>query len=333
MIAQASGPLWALWFALVAVFIFIRGLFAGMETGIYVLNKVRLDLRAESGSRSAVILRGMILRVNNLLAVLLSGTDTFSYCATFVVSLMFVELGTGERAEWYTLAVTAPLLFILGESVPKTLFQRSAEVLVYRLAYVLRAASLFFNLVGLSPLIRGFARLLMRLMPAQARRRTPPLGHEGLAAVVAESTASGVLTHVQSVMADRVMRLSTVRLADVMIPMARVTIARAQAGREELLRILQGSNFSRLPVVDAQGGVVGILDAYDILLSEPGESPTAKAAPPLVLRSAMPVTDALYRMQAARSAMAVVRDSAGKYVGIATVKDLVEEIVGELEAW
>ncbi len=91
MIAQAASHLqWSLWLSVLWASVILQALYAGMETGIYVMNKVRLELRAERGYGPARLLRRMLDRPDNLLAVLLIGTNLTSYAATFAVSAMFV---------------------------------------------------------------------------------------------------------------------------------------------------------------------------------------------------------------------------------------------------
>jgi len=329
MIAAAGDILaWAAWAGALLGGLVLCALYSGLETGTYVVNKIRMDLRAEAGSRAAKILRRQWQNPRNLLAVLLVGTNFAAYLATFAVSAMFVRAGMAGRAEWYTLALATPLLFILGESVPKNVFRRLAETLVYRLAWLLQLSSVVFNACGLVPLIRAFSWLILRCVP---RRRAP--ARDALSTIVAEGTASGVLTHFQSVMADRVMNIARVTLDDVMIPMARVARAPGEVGRDEFLALACGHDYSRVPLLDEAGQVVAVVVVQDVLADRGGADPATIAAVPLVLPAAMTVTDALYRMQRAHAALAVVEDPSRKHLGIVTVKDLVEEIVGELAQW
>lgn len=326
MIAAAWAT-WAIWSAVLVVATLFVGLYCGLETGIYVLNKIRLDLRAEAGDRRARLLRRMLRRPNNLLAVLLIGTNLSSYTVTFAVTTMFVLAGSGHAAQWYALAVATPLLFVFGDSVPKDVFHRLSGTLTYRLSWLLAASDVAFKVTGLSPLIRGVSWLLTR--PLRARR---PIADERLAAVFAEGRASGVLTHMQSVMADRVMQIGDVTLADAMVPIDQVTWVRRDVGRDELLQLVRQSSYSRLPVRDEAGLAVGVLDIYDVLADEQLDRPADCMTEPLCLPATMTVTDALYRMQRAHRMMAVVT-TGDKPAGIVTIKDLVEEIVGELEEW
>jgi CBS domain containing-hemolysin-like protein len=331
MIAMASITAWIGWLMVLAACVAMAGLLAGMETGIYVLNRIRLDLRCEAGGAAARKLRSMLDRPNHLLAVLLVGNNIAVYWATFAVSALLVLAGHGGEAELKTLAIAAPLMLVFGESVPKNVFQRLAESLTYRLAWLLAAVDMLLTYLGLVPLVRGFTKLLFGVLGIAEPRRRPP-GREGLSAVMAEGHASGALTHIQSVMADRVMNIADVRLKDVMIPMARVHAA-AGANCSQLLALIAQVNHSRLPVVDAADRVTGILDVLDVLTCRGPTMPADRIRVPLVLSCEQGVTDALYEMQRRNAHMAVVAGAEGKHLGIVTIKDLVEEIVGELEAW
>ena len=334
MIAAAAAETWTwfAWSAMTVAGVVLTGLYCGMESGIYSLNKLRLDLHAEAGWQSAKLLKRMLRNYNNLLAVLLIGTNLSSYAATFAVSAMFAQGGAGEMTGWYTIATATPLLFIFGESVPKNVFHRLAERLVHRLSWLLEVSSVLFNASLVCPLVRGFSWMLLRLMPA-SRRAGPHLRHDGLAAIVAEGRASGVLTHFQTVMADRVMKIAQVHLADVMVPLASAVTAPRDVTRAGLLERIDEHNYSRLPLLTGEGQVAGILDLYSVMFQADDAPPAHGAVEPLALPAETPVTDALYRMQREKATMVVVAGPQGRHVGIVTIKDLVEEIVGELEAW
>lgn len=321
-------PGWIAWPIVLVVATALAALFSGMETGLYVLNKVRLDLRAEAGGRDAKCLRRLLRKPNNLLAVLLIGTNIASYSVAFALTAMFDLAGMGAATEWYSLGFGTLLLFVLGDTVPKTVFHRLAETLTYRLSWTLSVADVLLKITGLSYLMRAAAWLVM--LPARARQGAAAEGRLG--EIFAEGQASGVLTHTQAVMVDRVMNIADVKLADAMVAIDKAICIRRDTARAVLMRMLRKHNYSRVPVRDESGDVVGILDVYDVLIDESVAVPAEKMTEPLKLPAGMSVTEALYRLQRTRSMMAVVQRD-GRPVGIVTIKDLVEEIVGELEEW
>ena len=327
---------WTLWAALACAGLVCSALYAGIETGVYVLNKMRLDLRAEAGSLAARVLRRMLRKFDSLLAVLLIGNNLVNYLTTFAISVLFV-MGVGpRRAEWYAMAAATGLLFVFGESVPKNLFQRSPERLVYGLVWFLKASRAAFRWCGLLGLVRLAGRAV-----SKAKSSHHPFAHEGLAAILAEGLSSGALTHAQSIMADRVMHLTDVTVDAVMKPMKLVLKAPRNVTRERLLELVKEANYTRLPMLETDGAgrpaeppaVAGILDIYDVLMAPEPVEPASVMAPPLVVPGHWTVTDALYHMQTSHAPMAIVADARGRHVGMVTVKDLVEQIVGELGAW
>ncbi len=322
---------WGGWILAAGVGLTMTAIYCGLETGIYVLNKVRLDLHAEAEHHTAGQLKAMLADPNNTLAVLLIGTNIAAYVTTFAVSAMFLLGGAGHQSEWLTIVTATPLLFVLGESVPKNVFQRAGESLVYRMTWILRLSSMLFNALGLAPLVRGFAWLCLKVIPSESMQQTS--GGQYLLTVVADSAASGLLTHNQTVMADRVMHLGQVTLDQIMTPIASVQTIALSAGREELMASLGAHNFSRLPAVDDDRAVIGVINIYDVLLDESVSNPSDVMTAPPVLPAETTVTEGLYQMRRTNAPMAVVADSSGKHAGIVTIKDLVEEVVGELAVW
>ncbi len=325
----ASATEYAVWSALLVVGASLDATYCGLETGVYHLNKIRLELQADRGRASAVSLQRLLGRFNHLLAVLLIGTNLSRYMATFAVSAMFVLAGFEHNAEWLTLAAVTPLMFVVGDSVPKNVFQRTGGAGVYRLAWMVRLSSVVFTACGLAPLVQGFSSGLLRLL-GRTDGDHHPLGHRGIESVVAEGRASGLLTDYQSAMADRAVRIADLKLRDVMAPMARAVTAKDTVSRDELLDVIRHYAYSRLPLLDATGTVVAILDVFDLLVADPDTRPQDLARPPLVLPDRQAIGAGLLEIQRAGSVMAIVADAQGRHVGIVTIKDIVEQIVGEL---
>jgi putative hemolysin len=118
-----------------------------------------------------------------------------------------------------------------------------------------------------------------------------------------------------------------------MVPLPQVAMAERGAERADLLELLRERRFSRIPVYEGQrANVVGMVNILDVA-SAPEAGIARIMREPLKLPRWTSVADALWTLRQARQQLAVVVDPAGRAVGIVTVKDLVEEIVGELEAW
>ncbi len=310
--------------------------FSGAETGVYCLNRVRLSVRADRGSPQARRLMDLMRRPQELVITTLLGTNVAEYVSTACVTTLILRLGDADHlAEVYATAILTPLILVFGAVLPKDWFRREADRLMLPASLPLMWA---LRLAKATGLVWGLNRLSEMLIawidPDHADRPEPLLPRLQMRRLLAEGAAAGGLSPFQRDTLERVMNISRTRLADVMVPRRRAAIVRADIGRADLLRIVRMAHFSRLPVHEGDSRrIVGILNVYHVLMDERERPVRAYIQPALFLRGDETVSAALVKMQQAHEVMAIVTDGSGACVGLVTIKDLVEEIVGELEAW
>jgi len=169
--------------------------------------------------------------------------------------------------------------------------------------------------------------------PSRAMAERNLLPRARMLQVLREGAERGGLTTLQREAMERVMQLSGVRTARVMVPLRRAAIIPDAISRDDLLRIARMAHFSRLPVYRGRpDNIVGVVSVYDVLTDD--QRPVSEHIREIVrLNASDTVSHALRRLQRRREVMAAVCDSRDRCVGILTIKDLVEEITGELEAW
>jgi CBS domain containing-hemolysin-like protein len=318
--------------AMVLCGLLLSALYSGAETGLYTLNRVRLAVRAAAGQRSARWLRDLLRRPQRMLAIILVGNNIANYLASYGVAAILDGLGlTAWQAIGINAAVLIALLFVFGEILPKDLFRTHTDRWSYGCAEFLRWSSRLLTITGLVPLVLGIGHLAARLLGADlgrtggARQRISMLIREGLGA--------GVLSESQTTLADRALLLRNVTVEDEMIPWTRAVTLSVDADRRGRDFACRRSTFTRLPVVDRSGRVVGILSLLDAAL-EPERSTASLMREPMQLDASMPARQALHDLRESGNSMAVVvRGGAPRPVGIVTLKDLVEPLTGELGAW
>lgn len=318
------------WSAVCAWSMVFSGFYSGMETAIYLLKRPRVELRAEAGRKPYRVLRCYLEQPERFLAVVLIGTNIHNYLSGFALTGLLTAAGLSHGVAWVAMAIGTPVFFVFNDCVPKNVFQRRPEPLAERLAGALRFSERLFQVVGLIALVRGVVWAVLGLF---GRR---PEGaslhhHRGLATVLAESHATGALTAPQHEMARRTMHLNAVAVRDVMKPWPEVVSLQPEASYPQVMRRLEGHDHSRLPVRDEAGQVEGIVDIHD-LLGDPGmPRPADRMTPPVFLPDDASVTEALYTLRRNRRHMGVVRTAGGEHLGIVTIKDLAEAIVGQIE--
>ncbi len=333
---MADWPVWlqaVVWSLAVAVGLVGSAIFSGLETGTYVLNKMRMELRASHGDGRARRWHDLLSRPQEMLGTLLVANNAVNYMVT-AGAVGLLTLADTRQQELLTTLLVTPTIFVLGEIVPKNLFRLAAERLVYPLGGLLLSTRLLVRWTGLGPLVTGFATLTLRLWQRGGRGRLIE-PRQRVQALLAEGHAHGALSLAQSRMASRVMRTGETTIREVMVPLSRVVSIPADCSRERFVQTLAGHEFSRLPAWQGQPDrVVGILNIYDVLYDEdPSARPAQHLRPPVVMQPDWDLARALVTLQRAHRAMGLVVDGKGRALGIVTMKDLVEEIVGELEAW
>jgi putative hemolysin len=301
--------------------------FSGVETGIYALSRLRLRVRSEDREPRALRVTELLRRPQLLISTILIGNHTANYGATFFFQGLVGGLLAFMDPKVVTTLLLTPLLFVFGEITPKNLFRLRADVLVYRVSGILKVASLLMMPLAL-PLrfIGGLTRALPKETPADqvafSRGRI-----EGL---VREVTGDGELTDAQSRMLRNVLRLSSVPIRDVMVEFARVDTIEEGFTREELLLVSKRNGRTRIPVTETgTGRPFAVATVLDLVFTEDAEvGDIVREVPSLSMDRT--VDQALRMLRSGRRSMAFVRDEQGETVGIVTVKDLVEEVSGEL---
>ncbi len=331
-----AGPL-----LLAAAGLLIAGVANGMETGLYRVNRIRLRLRADAGNRRARMLQRLLADLRGQIIVCLIGYNGGVYLTTAIVTTMVAGAGWAHDEVGVSILATAiltPIFFVFTDVTPKSVLTYEADRWMYRLAPVLRAAyGLLRVFPPLVPILKGISTLVLRVASGRHGGAANPFHpRQRLRALLREGAADGVITGYQDELVEKVLGLRDRRVRQVMVPLARLTSVSAETDRGEFIHHLRGHSYSRLPVWEGRRDhIVGIVHIRDALAAG-GERLDLRA---LMDRSVvkvapdMPVGQALFRMQRQRAAMAVVRDARDRAVGILTIKDLVEEIVGELPVW
>ncbi len=328
---------------LVAVFIVIlSGLFAGAETGMYQLSRLRLRLGIEKKRLSFLILGKAMRDSTGLLFSMLIGNNLTHYIVTSIVTLLLLSnIEVAHTAELFATLITAPILFIFAELIPKNIFFHRADSLMPSFAPVLFAFHKLFTWSGIVPLLKFLSRILARFTGAPVPPKTvisavrPPY----IRAIVQETREEGILSPVQTNIIDRLASISNIRIASVATPISKLQMVDVNFDNSALLNKLKKSAFTRLPAYDRwPANIIGFINIYQALSSEQDFTDLSNFIEPI---SKLPadtfVTEAINIMQRENQKVVLVTKTvhvgAEKPIGIVTMKDLVEELLGELTEW
>jgi putative hemolysin len=304
---------------------------SGFEVGIYSFSRIRLRYRLDAGHPGAKALSNLIEKPEKLISGILVAQNATVYFVTAVVASVIEGWGIPWAEAWSTLSL-AIIFFIFVEAVPKNVFRASADSLVYPLSPVYR-----WVLIIMSPAVvalRAVTHIVVRLGAGRSTASDALFTRERLAFYMREGQSEGVLTRYQLELTHNILRGENITVKRAMIPLERVAAVPAGVSWDEFRAFAVEKGFSRYPVFAEGGGkIAGILNLYDCYNVE-----RERINLPGMMREAVEfepethVTEALRTLRERRQSMGVVTVD-GAAAGIVTVKDCVEEIVGELYEW
>jgi len=328
---------------LVAVFsVVLSGLFSGAETGMYQLSRLRLRLGIEKRRLSSVILGKCVCDSYALLLSMLIGTNLANYLVTSIVTyILLSQVEAAHIAELCAMFITAPILFVFGELIPKNIFFYRADYLMPFFAPVLFAFHKLFTFSGIVPLLKNLAHIFAKLMgsPTFVKTAITAVRSPHLKAIIRETQEEDILSPVQADIINRLAAISHLGISSVMTPINKVRTVDANSDREALLKKLKKYAFTRLPVVDRRpGNIIGFINIYEALSSTEQLRDLHNFIKPIrKLPANTIVSDAINIMQSENQKIVlvtgIIRAGQERPIGIVTMKDLVEELLGELAEW
>jgi CBS domain containing-hemolysin-like protein len=310
--------------ALVLLTIVGSALFSGLETGLVSLNRVRLRVRARRGDAAAAALLRFLHRPERMLTTFLVGNTLCNIGGGALASYWVVERTHNETLGSLAATLVMSTTFLVFSEVgPKTYFRVRAESAVPHFLWFIRIAGWLF-----APVVLATAGLF-RLMVGSSGR-SPFVTREELRQLVRE--AGGWLGVRERRMLQSVFDFGQTVAREVMIPLPEVISLPETAGTEDLLGILRRHRYTRIPLyrnrVDA---IVGLVNVFDVLYdASPKPQISAYRRPIQVVPETSRINRVLVDLQRRRETMALVVNEFGALIGIVTVEDIVEEIMGEL---
>ncbi len=303
--------------------------FSGSEIAVVAADKIRLRHLARKGSGAAQLISKSLKRPERLLSTTLVGTNLSVVTSTTIATSLFVK-EFGENGVLYTPLIMTPFLLILGEVIPKNLFQQRADSISLR---IIRPLWLFYYL--LYPIIHLLSRFIGSLSRAigGSGEKIPFVTKEEIKSTLKIKGKGSDLKASEKTMIHRIFSFSETTVKEVMIPLIEVLAIEEDATVAEAIEKIAQRGYSRLPVFRSRiDEIVGILNSFDLL----GATQREKSIQPFIRETLfVPETKAadelLFQLQREGKSMAIVVDEYGGAVGVVTIEDILEEIVGEIE--
>jgi putative hemolysin len=319
-----------IWFALgLAVLgVALSAFFSGSETGFYRATRIRLVLDALGGDLVSRWLAWLTNHPALFIATTLVGNNLANYLASLAIVMGAHAVFSKQNhvAELCAPLVLAPVLFVYGELLPKSLFLSAPNRLLRRGGPLFM---LFFAIfLPVSALLWGLNRLLASLVAESPEKVRLTVARRELHRTLEEGHATGILLPSQRELAQGIFAVAKDRVGDYVLPIEQIAKARTDMTKQQVRLLAALSRLAAVPLEEAAGGrrLVGYVRVIDLEL-DPSER-LGPIRPLLSIASTATVIDAAMRMHADKETVAQVVDADGNAVGLLTAERLHEPLLG-----
>lgn len=318
----------------IAFFVMFEAFFSGSEMALVAANEKRLKLAADEGSKGARRALKLLARPEWLFSTTQVGVNVCAVSNSVLSTAIILRL-LGPGHEWLAVLLLGPLLLIFGQLLPKNLFRQRATSLAPKVAPGLWLAHyVFYPLVALGAVVSG----RLQAWSGARERRSPFVTREEFLLLLEEEAGGAEplgptvdLRAVEKRLILKVFSFTETAVREAMVPLIEVSAVPETATVAEALEVFRARPFSRLPIFRERiDDIVGVLHSFDLLGARAGEPITRFRRPAHYVPEMKRVDELLVEMQRKRMHLAVVVDEYGGAVGIVTIEDLLEEILGEI---
>jgi putative hemolysin len=330
---------------IILLLILLNGVFSGAEIAILSLRKTRLAELVEDGRKGARSVEGLRSDPESFLATIQIGiTVVGATAAAFGGASIATRLapafrtipGIGHLADDLALALVVLaisfLSLVLGELVPKSLALRAGEP--YALFVGRPLAAIAWATKPLVRLLTGASNLVLRTFGDRTSFTEARLSKEELQQIVEEASTVGSVDPGAGEIASRALDFSARDAYTLMVPRSAIAMVSKDADVRMVADLALEHHHGRMPVYEgARDHIVGFVNVRDVL-AKAAVDPTSRLAdllhPMVYVHDTMPAPGVLKKLQEEHTHLALVIDEAGTVLGLITVEDLVEELVGEI---
>lgn len=316
----------------------LSAFFSSAETAFTTINKIQIRHLKESGVKGSERVERILENQDKLLATILVGNNLVNIAASSLATIIAIDVTKHLGAASYAIAISTGimtfLILVFGEITPKTLAKRENEKFA-----IFSGGIIEFLIKVFSPIvfiITVFSRAIIKIFRVDLTRVEPYITEDELKTIVNVSEEEGVLEVDEKEMIYNVFELKDTFVKEIMVQRVDIVSLEIDDSYEKVRETINRERLSRMPVYkESIDNVVGILNVKDLVLLEEDDKKTFSIKKymrdPIYTYEFKKIMDLFKEMKNDKNHMAVVLDEYGGTVGIATMEDLIEEIVGEID--
>ena len=315
----------------ILLMIWLSAFFSGSEMALSSCNLLRMQNLREEGSRRAAVAVRILENFDYALSAILIGNNLVNIGASALVSVLVILLSGSDRLTWIGTVILTIVIIIFGETIPKICAKKSANRLTLRIAYPIRALT-----VLLTPVIWVVVGLnwLLTFWMKEEKDENGEEAVEELHSIIETAEDEKVLDEDQSELVRSAIDFSEISAMDVMTARVDVVAIDIEDSWEEILAQIEKANFSRMPVYEGSiDNIIGVLYLNRFLkaVAEEGKADIRSLLmPPCYVYKTMKLPAVLNQLRRAKQHLAIVTDEYGGTLGVLSMEDVLEQIVGDI---
>ena len=312
--------------------VLLEGFFSGSEIAVISVDKIKLRHFVKLGSKGAQLAQKMLQQPERFLGTTLVGTNLCVVLSSVLLTTILREYPRfQDDPEFYVAVILTPLVLVFGEIVPKSLYQQYADAFVPIIAHPLHIAfRLFYPMVLV---VSTATNALFRLLGVSKKERKQTLTRAELKFLIGTDTRNLLADQDRKQMMQRVFDLGDTTVADIMVPLVEVEVLAKGTPIPAAIEKFRACGYSRLPIYeDRVDNLIGVIHAFDLLRATPQDQTIDRfLRKAYYVPNTMRVDDFVQHVQRYHTQIAVVVDEYGGALGIVTLEDSLEEIVGDID--
>ncbi len=317
----------------IAVCILFSGFFSASEMSYSSCNRVRLENARDAGDARARVAVSITERYDDALSAILIGNNLVNIAASSLGSVAVIMVFRNEDYAWLSTVIITVLVIIFGETVPKIAAKKNANRYSLLNAYVVRF--LMYLLKPVTFIIVGLVNLLTRGLKGEDEDdEDDDAAVEELQSIIDTAEDESVLDEDRSELVKAAIDFSDISAYEVMTARVDMTAIDADDDWEEILEDIDASTYSRLPVYeDSVDNIIGVLYLNHFLKAMvDNERVDIKSLlmPPCYVYKTMKLPAVLTELRRAQQHLAIVTDEYGGTLGVVSMEDVLEQIVGDI---
>ena len=318
-----------LFYLLLVLLIAASAFFSATETGLSTANKIRMKNNAEAGDRRAKLVVRLSESYDKAISTILVGNNVVNIASTSVATMLFTRAFGAEMGAALSTAVMTVVILTFGEILPKNFAKANSDRVILTTA---GALSVLIKL--LSPLVFIFVKLSALVTRKRKGEEQPSVTEEELKYIIESIEDEGVLEEQESELVQSALDFDEITVQEILTPRVDMVTVNVDADEEEVLSLVRENGISRIPVYEKTvDHITGLVRARDVLLCSVEGRPIRLRelqTPCKFVHKNMKISQLLNQFRHDKSHLAIVTDDYGGTMGLVTLEDILEELVGDI---